>query len=427
MNGQFDGQVNGQVNGQSDRQSDGQSSRQLDSQPDGPSDQQSDQQSGGQSDGQSDWFRPALTQVQGYQPGEWPAPHSQVLKLNSNENPYPPSPNVLAALANFSGELLRRYPDPQAEEFCQTVAKTFDLPADWVIAGNGSDDVLTLLVRACAEGHQRRLAYPVPTYVLYRTLAAIQPAETIEIPYGAVGDEWRLPVAALIAAQAAVTLVATPNSPTGHQVPMADLRSLAAGLKGVLVIDEAYIDFADRADRQSLDLVKEFENVLVLRTLSKGYALAGLRVGFGCAQPSLLAGLKKIKDSYNVDAIALQLGSVAIADQDYKNVIARKVVIAREQLAQDLRALNFRVWPSQANFLLIQPPQKPAESPIKTNSDSCAKHLYQKLKARRIMVRYFEEPTLADKLRITVGTPNQNAQLLAAISEIGKSAAVYFS
>jgi histidinol-phosphate aminotransferase len=362
-----------------------------------------------------DWFRPALKTLQSYQPGEWPAPNAGVLKLNSNENPYPPSPKVLAALANFQAELLRRYPDPQAQEFAQTVAETFGIPADWVIVGNGSDDVLTMIVRACAEEHRRVLAYPMPTYVLYRTLAAIQPAQTVEIPYERVGDTWRLPVEQLIATQAAVTLVATPNSPTGHQVPMADLRSLATHLNGVLVIDEAYVDFVgvdfagQRADRLSLDLVKEFENVIVLRTLSKGYALAGLRVGFGFAQPALLAGLKKVKDSYNVDAIALHLGAIAIADQAYKDAIARKVVAAREQLASDLRAMNFRVWPSQANFLLVQPPS--------IFSEDSAQQLYQKLKARRIMIRYFDQPGLTDNLRITVGTPEQNARMVAAIGQ----------
>lgn len=367
-----------------------------------------------------DWFRPALKTLQGYQPGEWPAPDAGVLKLNSNENPYPPSPQVLAAMANFQAELLRRYPDPQAQGFAQTVAETFGIPADWVIVGNGSDDVLTMIVRACAEEHRRVLAYPMPTYVLYRTLAAIQPAQTVEIPYESVGDTWRLPVEQLIATQAAVTLVATPNSPTGHQVPIADLIQLATHLKGVLVIDEAYVDFAgvdlagvdlagQRADRRSLDLVKNFENVIVLRTLSKGYALAGLRVGFGCAQPALLAGLKKVKDSYNVDAIALHLGAIAIADQAYKDAIARQVVAAREQLASDLRAMNFRVWPSQANFLLVQPPN--------IFSENSAQQLYQKLKARRIMIRYFDQPGLTDNLRITVGTPEQNAQMVAAIGQ----------
>ena len=354
-----------------------------------------------------DWFRPAVANLRGYEPGEWPAIDAGVIKLNSNENPYPPSPQVLAALASFSGELLRRYPDPRAETFRQVVGKTFGIPADWVIAGNGSDDVLTLLVRACAGEQQRVLAYPTPTYVLYRTLAAIQPAKTIEVPYEAMGDEWRLPVQELIAAQAAVTLIATPNSPTGHVVPIADLKTLATGLRGVLAVDEAYIDFAGaNADRASLELIREFENVVVLRTLSKGYGLAGLRLGFGCAQPALLTGLFKIKDSYNVDAIALQLGAAAITDQVYKQAIVEKVVIAREQLRAALRGLGFRVWPSHTNFLLVNPP------------DDSAYFLYKGLKAQQIMIRYFNQPGLDDKLRITVGTPQQNQRMVKAVEEL---------
>lgn len=356
------------------------------------------------------WFRPAVANLRGYEPGEWPAIEAGVIKLNSNENPYPPSPKVLKALADFSGELLRRYPDPRAEDFCRVVGETFDIPADWVIAGNGSDDVLTLLVRACAGqaagGRQRVLAYPTPTYVLYRTLAAIQPAETIEIPYETVGDEWQLPVQKLIAAQAAVTLIATPNSPTGHVVSIADLRALAAGIEGVLAVDEAYVDFAGAgADRAALELIRDFENVIILRTLSKGYGLAGLRLGFGCAQPALLAGLLKVKDSYNVDAIALRLGVAAIADQAYKQMITAKVIAARQQLAADLQALGFRVWPSHTNFLLVKP------------LDDRAYFLYKSLKAQQIMIRYFNEPGLDDKLRITVGTPQQNRQMVSAIEK----------
>lgn len=356
------------------------------------------------------WFRPAVANMHGYEPGEWPAIEAGVIKLNSNENPYPPSPKVLEALADFGGELLRRYPDPRATDFCRVVGETFGIPASWVIAGNGSDDLLTLLVRACAgpsAGDQKRaLAYPTPTYVLYRTLAAIQPAGTVEIPYEAVGDEWRLPVQKLIAAQAAVTLIATPNSPTGHVVSMTDLQALAVGLDGVLAVDEAYVDFAGAgADRAALALVRDFENVVVLRTLSKGYGLAGLRLGFGCAQPALLAGLFKIKDSYNVDAIALRLGAAAVADQAYKQVIAAKVIAAREQLSIDLQALGFRVWPSRTNFLLVKPPE------------SSAHFLYKSLKAQQIMIRYFNEPGLDDKLRITVGTPQQNRQMVEALEK----------
>ncbi len=361
--------------------------------------------------GGKNWFRPAVANMHGYEPGEWPAIEAGVIKLNSNENPYPPSPKVLEALADFGGEWLRRYPDPRATDFCRVVGETFGIPASWVIAGNGSDDLLTLLVRACAgpsaSDRERALAYPTPTYVLYRTLAAIQPAGTVEIPYEVIGDEWRLPVQKLIAAQAAVTLIATPNSPTGHVVSMADLRTLATGLDGVLAVDEAYVDFAGSgADQAAIELIRDFDNVVVLRTLSKGYGLAGLRLGFGCAQPALLAGLFKIKDSYNVDAIALRLGAAAVADQAYKQAIAQRVTVAREQLSIDLQVLGFRVWPSRTNFLLVKPPEKSAY------------FLYKSLKAQQIMIRYFNEPGLDDKLRITVGTPQQNRQMVEVLEKV---------
>lgn len=344
--------------------------------------------------------------MQGYEPGEWPPIGSGVLKLNSNENPYPPSPQVLAALQNIGPELLRRYPNPRGKTFCEVVGETFGVPADWVIAGNGSDDLLTLLVRACAAGEVRSLAYPMPTYVLYRTLAAIQPAKVVEILYGERGTDWVLPVEPLLSVNAAVTLIATPNSPTGHLVPMEDLRRLAAGLGGVLVVDEAYVDFAgEGADMASLALVREFENVILLRTLSKGYGLAGLRLGFGIAQPGLLAGLLKIKDSYNVDAIALQLGAAALRDQTYKRECAQKVIAAREALSAELRSRDFVVWPSQTNFVLTRPPE----------TGPSAKIIYETLKEYGIMIRYFGESGLDDKLRISVGTPSQNERLLHAM------------
>ncbi|EDX87353.1 histidinol-phosphate aminotransferase [Synechococcus sp. PCC 7335] len=345
--------------------------------------------------------------MEGYAPGEWPALEAGVLKLNSNENPYPPSPKVIAALDHIGAELLRRYPDPLARDFCQKVSETFGIPTDWVIAGNGSDDLLTLLVRACSEGDVRSLAYPMPTYVLYRTLAEIQPATVVEVPYQQKGTDWLLPIDQLLEANAAVTLIATPNSPSGHVVRRSDLRRLAAGLTGVLLIDEAYVDFVGKAaDRANLDLVREFANVMLLRTLSKGYGLAGLRLGFGIAQPGLLAGLLKVKDSYNVDAIALKLGEVAIADQAYKTETVQKVIAARKQLATELRSLGFLVWPSSTNFLLVKPPKDIARS------------LQAALKAKGIMIRYFNQPELDDKLRITVGTPAQNAHMVQAISRL---------
>lgn len=342
------------------------------------------------------YFRPNVDAMRGYVPGEQPKPGTSVLKLNTNENPYPPSPRAMAVLQNFDPERLRRYPHPYADEFRQAISDVFDVPKDWVMAGNGSDEILNVLIRACAEGPST-VVYPTPTYVLYKTLAEIQPAEVAEVPYL---DSYRLPIDALVEADGAITFIASPNSPSGHVVPLDDLRQLASRLSGVLMVDEAYVDFADQT---ALPLVQEFDNVIVSRTLSKGYSLAGLRLGFGIAQPALLSGLFKVKDSYNIDAIACAVGAAAMRDQDYKNACADKVKQSRSQLAIALEKLGFTVPQSQGNFLWVTPPSDNAEA------------LYLGLKAQGLLVRYFKQPELNQNLRITVGTPEQNAWLLALL------------
>jgi histidinol-phosphate aminotransferase len=344
------------------------------------------------------YFRPAIDAMTGYVPGEQPKSGIKVIKLNTNENPYPPSPKAIAALQNIDSDSLRRYPDPFAYEFCQAVSKALDVPTDWVIVGNGSDDVLNILIRACAEGSDRKVVYPMPTYVLYRTLAAMQPSEIVEVPYG---ENFQLPIDELVAANGAVTFIASPNSPSGHIVPLDDLRKLAQQVSGIVAIDEAYVDFAEYS---ALPLVKEFDNVIVLRTLSKGYSLAGLRLGFGIANPSLLSGLFKVKDSYNIDAVAIALGTAAISDQDYKNANAEKVKISRTKLTQDLQNLGFAVLESHGNFVLAKTPKGNAEE------------IYLQLKETGILVRYFNQTGLADKLRITVGTDEQNQALINFLS-----------
>jgi histidinol-phosphate aminotransferase len=346
------------------------------------------------------YFRTAVDQMTGYVPGEQPKPGTPIIKLNTNENPYPPSPQAIEALRQLDGEWLRRYPDPFAKAFCQAVSEALGVPQDWVIVGNGSDELLNVVIRACAEGSDRKVVYPMPTYVLYRTLAAIQPAEVVEVPYP---EDFSLPIAALAAAKGAVTFIASPNSPSGHTVPLEDLRQLAQQVSGVLVVDEAYVDFAESS---ALPLVSEFDNVMVLRTLSKGYSLAGLRMGFAIAQPSLLAGLFKIKDSYNIDAIATLVGTAAMRDQAYKNACADKVKASRAQLTTDLKHLGFIVLDSQANFVLATPPSSPQKN---------VEQLYLDLKARGILVRYFKQFGLEDKLRITVGTDKQNQTLIEAL------------
>ena len=348
------------------------------------------------------YFRPNIDAMTGYVPGEQPRGTQRVIKLNTNENPYPPSPAAMQALRDLPAEALRRYSDPVASAVREAVAGALDVPAEWVLVGNGSDDLLTMLFRACTDEH-RKVAWPRPTYTLYRTLAKIQNAPVVEVAWG---DDFALPAEALAQQGAALTILANPNSPTGTFVPIDQIDALAGRLagRGLLVVDEAYADFAvDNA----VGLVARRENVVVLRTLSKGYGLAGLRLGFAVAQPAVLTGLMKVKDSYNVDAVACRVAAAAIADQPYKTARAEQVKASRARLAAALQAMGFSMPASQANFVLAQPPE-----------GADAGKLYLGLKQRGILVRYFQEPSLADKLRITVGSEEENQALLDALGEL---------
>ena len=345
------------------------------------------------------YFRPAIDALTAYQPGEQPAAGAQVVKLNTNENPYPPSAAALEALRSMNPDSLRRYPQPAADEFRESAAAVLGVDPAWIVAGNGSDDLLTMLFRSVA-GSGRPVAFPAPTYSLYRTLARMQEAPVVEVPFD---DSYALPVGRLAAAGAPLTLVASPNSPSGNRMPNADLAALAARLDGVLVIDEAYAAFASG---DALELTARHANVVVLRTLSKSHSLAGLRLGFAVARPALLAGLLKVKDSYNVDAVSARVGAAAIRDTAHTLANVERVRASRERLSAALAASGCRVWPSEANFLLVRPPGGDARS------------VYERLKAEGILIRYFDEPLLADRLRITVGTAEQNERLVAALRRL---------
>jgi histidinol-phosphate aminotransferase len=344
-------------------------------------------------------FRDNVRKMEGYVPGEQPPAGSKVIKLNTNENPYPPSPEVIKVLRGFEGEWLRRYPEPTATWAREAAAGVYGVPVDWIMAANGSDEMLALLARAFLEPG-RRIAYPTPTYSLYVNLAEMQDASMAEVPYD---EDYNLPVEGLLNAQADLTFVCSPNNPSATIATLGDLERLAAGLEGVLVVDEAYTDFADE---NALDLVSRHENVIVLRTLSKGYSLAGLRLGFGVARPGLLEGLLKIKDSYNVDSVALRLGAAAMSDQAWMKANAEKIKASRAELEMGLTHMGFDLWPSQANFLLARPPKGDAQ------------RLYLELRDRGILVRYWDRPRLADKVRITVGTEEENRALLQALTEL---------
>jgi len=341
-------------------------------------------------------FRHNIEIMHGYVPGEQPVPGSGVVKLNTNENPYPPSPEVTKALASLDGESLRNYPDPTALASREAAASVYGVPADWIMTVNGSDELLALLARALLEPG-RKVAYPVPTYSLYATLAEMQDASIVEVLYD---ERFNLPLEELLAAQADLTFVCSPNNPSGTVAPLSDLKVLAAGLRGVLAVDEAYADFADE---NALALVKEHANVIILRTLSKSYSLAGLRLGFGIAAPELLAGLSKIKDSYNIDSVAIRLAVVALNDQTWMRANVERIKTCRTEIMRSLEGMGFRVWPSQANFVLARPP------------GGDARRLYLKLRDQRIFVRHLDLPGLDDKLRISVGTEKQQQALIEAL------------
>jgi len=343
------------------------------------------------------YFRENIERAKGYKPGFQPK-QTDIVKLNTNENPYPPSPAVLKVLAQMGPEQLRRYPDPAGDEFRRAAAKVNAVQPENIICCNGGDDLLTMAFRAfCDENHA--VAYPVPTYSLYPVLANLQNCRAIEVPFDA---EFNLP-AKLASSGANLTIVCNPNAPNGSFISVDELASLADELSGVLLIDEAYVDFAEE---NCTALAKDFDNVIILRSMSKGYSLAGVRFGYAIADADLIEGLMKVKDSYNVDAVAIAAATAAIKDQKYFNQISEKIMKEREELTGKLRQSGFEVPDSFANFVLAE------------NSNCKASDIYDKLVQRNIYVRYFDLPGLSNKLRITVGTKEQNDKLISALQQI---------
>jgi len=343
------------------------------------------------------YFRANIEKAKGYEPGFQPK-QMDVIKLNTNENPYPPSPQVMKVLAQIKPEQLRRYSDPLANSFRQAAAEVNGVEPDYIMACNGGDELLRIAFEAFCD-ENRPVAYPVPTYSLYPVLANLQNCKAIEVSFD---GEFNLP-AKLAGTNAALTIVCNPNAPTGSFVSVEELASLADELSGVLLIDEAYVDFAER---NCTELVKDFDNVIILRSMSKGYSLAGVRFGYAIAQPDIITGLMKVKDSYNVDAIAIVLACAAIKDQQYFKENIEKIKSGRWELTEQLQALKFNVRDSHTNFVLAE------------SKNRSAAQIYDELVQRNIYVRYFDLPSLDNKLRITIGTREQNQKLIAALQDI---------
>jgi histidinol-phosphate aminotransferase len=345
------------------------------------------------------YLRKSLDDIEGYTPGEQP-PNGDLIKLNTNENPYPPSPKVVKAMQGLDGEVLRKYPDPLATEFRNAVAQTYAYPgADWVIAGNGMDELLALALRSFVEPGQEVLSV-YPTYSLYEVLCALHGAP---MKYVELDEAFALPEA-FYGEQAPLCFLARPNAPTGLCTSRENVKRFCENFNGVVVIDEAYVDFADD---DCMDLPKLFDNVIVMRTFSKSFSLAGMRLGIAVANPDLIAGFLKTKDSYNMDAVTQHIGLAAINDMPYTEANAEKVRASRTKLRDALLELGFNVPPSQTNFLLTR-----------CRDAYQAKKLFEQLRDAGILVRYFNKPRLDNALRITVGTDEECNALINQLKKL---------
>lgn len=343
--------------------------------------------------------RPSIRKLAGYVPGEQPQDR-RYIKLNTNENPYPPSPKVLAAVAASATADLRLYPDPTADVLRDAAAAQYGFHRDQILAGNGSDDLLAMIVRACVAPGDA-VVYPFPTYSLYDTLVAIGDARALHVPFG---PDFALPTQEIEAADGRVTFLCNPNSPSGTLFSLAEIAELGRRVRGLLVVDEAYVDFAAHS---ALALVHQSDNIIVLRTFSKSYSLAGMRIGLAFGPAALIAELMKVKDSYNLTRVSITAATVALQDQEWMRANVARVCATRTRLRQALVERGFDVPVSDANFLLARRP------------GTTLQKLYEDLKQHGILVRYFATPELSDALRITVGTDEEADALLTALQAIG--------
>ena len=344
------------------------------------------------------WIREGVRKMQGYVPGEQPA-QADLIKLNTNENPYPPAPGVMRALQAFTPDALRRYPPPMSHPLRQCVAGIYDFPAEGVFCGNGSDEILALCTRAYVE-KGRKIGYFEPSYSLYPVLASIAESDTVEVVLGD-GFRWVDPP---LDAGIDLFFLTNPNAPTGMRFPPDQVAAFCKRFPGVVLIDEAYVDFADE---DCLALARELPNVIVSRSLSKSYSLAGLRVGYALGAPALIQALDKIKDSYNLDIVAQQLAVAALEDQDYMRDCVARIRETRVGFERALQERGFTLYPSETNFVWCKPP-----------SGISAVGYMEALRSRNILIRHFSAERLAPFVRITIGLPAQMEQLIKETDHI---------
>ena len=338
-------------------------------------------------------IRKSVDRLSPYVPGEQPKDPS-IIKLNTNENPYPPSPAVAKALNELDVASLRKYPDPVAMELRQAIADLHGGSAEQVIAGNGSDEILAYCTRAFAEPEGRgSIGYFDPSYSLYPVLSEIADVQTKPVALGA-DFSWQIPEGY----EADLFFITQPNAPTSMAHDKETIRAFCESFAGVVVIDEAYVDFAEF---DCIDLALTLPNVIVLRTFSKSYSLAGIRLGYAIGAQPLIEALFKIKDSYNLNGLTQAVGLAAINDQAWMLENASKVKKTRARVSEALSHAGYTVLDSQTNFLFVKPSAETAEA------------LFNRLREAKIIARYFPKGATANYLRVTVGTDAEMDTFLA--------------
>ena len=335
-----------------------------------------------------------------YVPGE--QPKEKLIKLNTNENPYPPSPKVLEAIRSAANQDLRLYPDPEGSGLRETIAGYYGLSVDQVFLGNGSDEILAFCFQAFFSPGET-IIFPDITYTFYPVYC-----DLFDIPYRTIplDDHFAIPVHAFCGNNKGIVL-ANPNAPTGKAIPICKIRTiLAENPNGVVLVDEAYVDFGGDS---AVNLINQYPNLVVVKTMSKSHSLAGLRVGYALGDPNLIEALNCVKNSFNsytMDRLALAGGEAAIRDDAYNRAVVAKVALTRDKVAAQLKNMGFLVTDSAANFLFISHEKAPA------------KELFTFLRARGILVRYFNKPRIDNYLRVTVGTEEEMETFCTTVQEI---------
>lgn len=347
------------------------------------------------------FWSPVVHKLTPYVPGEQPK-QTDLIKLNTNENPYPPSPRVLQALAAEAAESLRLYPDPNAERLKQAIADFHHLTPDRVFVGNGSDEVLAHAFQALLK-HESPLLFPDISYSFYPVYCGLYGIDFKQVP---LTPAFEIDPADYRVASGGI-IFPNPNAPTGRLLPLAAIRDiLDHNRDSVVVVDEAYIDFGGES---AATLVDQYPNLLVIQTLSKSRSLAGLRVGFALGDAGLIEALERVKNSFNsypLDRFAISGAVAAIEDRAYFTTTCQRVIATRERLAKRLEGLGFEVLPSAANFLFARHPERDAAE------------LAARLRERSIIVRHFRQPRIEQFLRITIGTEEQSGQLCDALAAV---------